>query len=410
MKKLVAFVVSLMLMAAFCTCALADDWTCPNCGRVNADDMNFCGNCRTEKPAQNYSVLSPMINAWVCSSCSHICPESDNFCTKCGADHHVSDPKAVLMDRPVLEEVRMQPISIQRIPCSHNHDSVTIDYTAPVDGRYRIWADDQTSDFSGKLSLYDNSNQRLKSNDFYANSPGLTCDLSAGNTYHIVMKGNNSGSPNFTLCIGEPRATVQVNTRAIICDSMDYYDQENRYLFVPQFSAEYRLDVAEIQSGQELDLKVKDELGYTVKNSSFGVSMGSGISFELEAGKPYYIIAEQRTNWGGNDLGYYKLQLSSPNPKMSVSGCNAVGDYLYFQYQKNTYEYTAPETGTYAFSLVYDAGCDYNISILDEHGYTVAKSSFSNSCHADLTGGSSYRIVVEQRSGSGDYSLFIEKE
>ena len=409
MRRLFAFLIALMLMVMTGTCALADDWTCPNCGRVNSEDMNFCGNCRTEKPTQSYSVSSAMMNAWVCSSCGHICPEADHFCTKCGADHYDTDSSAVLMDKPVLEEVYMPPISVQRFSCSHHNDSVTISYRANVEGRYLFWVEDQTSDFSGKMSLYDHNNKLLRANDLYKNNPGFAYGLSAGETYSITVIGGN-GNPNFTLCIGEAREPVHINARVIIQDSVDHYDQENTYLFVPQTIGEYRLEVAEIQSGQEIDLIVKDELGYTIKRSSFGVSRGSGISFNLESGKLYYIIAEQRTGWGGTDLGYYKLQLSSPNPIVSVSGCNAVGDYMYYQYQKNTYEYTAPETGTYVFPLSTDASCDFRVSVLDEQGYKLGNSGYSASCHAELTAGRSYQIVVEQHSGIGDYSLFIQKE
>ena len=409
MKKLFAFLIVLMLMVVTCTCAFADDWICPSCSRVNSEDMNFCGNCRTEKPKQSYSVSSAMINAWVCSNCSHICPEADNFCTKCGADHYTTDSMAVLIDRPVLEEVYMPPISVQRYSCSHNNDSTTIVFTAYVEGRYLFWVEDQTSDFSGKMLLFDNSNRQLRANDFYDNDPGFAYRLSAGETYSITVKGGN-GNPYFTLCIGEPREPVQINARTIIQDSVDYYDQENTYLFVPQTTGKYRLDVTEMQNRQEIDLTVKDELGYTIKSSSFGISMGSGISFDLEAGKLYYIIAEQRTGWNGINLGYYKLQLSSPNPIVSVSGCNAVGDYMYYQYQKNTYEYTAPETGTYAFPLTIDASCDFSVSILDEQGYQLGSSGYSTSCRADLTAGRSYQIIVEQQSGLGDYSLFIQKK
>ena len=155
MKKTFLFAVLLMLTAGLCACALADDWTCPQCGRENREDMNFCGNCRTERPAEYCPVTSAMINAWVCSACGHVCPEEDHFCTKCGADHYAADPKAVLTARPVLDEVLMPPVSVRRISCSHNNDSTTIDYTASVEGKHIFWTEDQTRDFSGRMRLYD---------------------------------------------------------------------------------------------------------------------------------------------------------------------------------------------------------------------------------------------------------------
>ena len=409
MRKLLVFLLALMLLGAFGTCALADDWICPNCGRENTDEMNFCGSCRTEKPAESYSVTSAACNAWVCSGCGHICPDTDTFCTRCGAEHNAADLPAVLMDRPVLEEIRMEPVSVKRTALTHNHESVTYPFKAGAEGNYRFWVEDQTSDFSGKMALYDGRGKILKGNDFYHSDPGLTYRLSAGEEYTIVVKGDSSGNPDFTLCVGEPREPVRVNARSVIRDSMDYQDQENAYLLVPEIAGEYRVDVAEIRSGQDIDLKVKDELGYTIKSTSFGASMGSGISFELEAGKRYYVIAGQTTGWNDQNTGPYKLQLSSPNPPVSVSGCGAVGDYMYYHGQKNTYEYTAPETGTYEFRVTADASCEYSVSIRDELGYKLAGSGYSSGCHADLAAGKNYLIVVEQSSGTGDYSLFIQK-
>ncbi len=410
MKRLFTFFIVLILTIAVITCAYADEWICPNCGRKNDGDMNFCGNCRTEKPIQSYNDLSPMGNAWVCSSCSRICPEADNYCTNCSTEHFITDPSAVLIDKPVFEEVYVQPASVQRISCSYNHGSSTINYTANLDGNYRFWVEDQSSDFSGRILLHDNSGKLLRSNDFFSNNPALTYRLSAKKTYSLSVEGDYRITPNFTLCIGEPQKPLQINARNIIQDSMDYYDQENTYLFVPQITGEYRVDVTEMQMGQEIDLKVQDELGYTIKSSSFGISMGNGISFKLDTGKPYYIIAGQRTGFNSTNLGGYKLQLSSPNPTVSITGCNAIGDSLYYQHQKNIYEFVASETGTYVFQLITYASCEYSVSLLDELGYTINSSGYSSDCHADLVAGKSYQIIVEQHSGIGGYSLFIKMQ
>ena len=62
------------------------------------------------------------------------------------------------------------------------------------------------------------------------------------------------------------------------------------------------------------------------------------------------------------------------------------------------------------FSLTTDASCNFSISVLDEYGYTLGKSGYTTNCRAEFMAGKSYQIIVEQRSGMGDYSLFIQKE
>ena len=406
--KMMRLLLIAALMAALAGCALADGWTCPGCGRINSNDMNFCGNCRTEKPKTVYTGSSDMINAWVCSSCGRVCPAQDNFCTKCGADRHDSDAKAILIDKPVYQEVRMPSVEVRRIPCTLSGESVAVGYTALAGGVHRFWVENQSSDLSAKMLLYDKDNRQIRANDFYGNDPGFSYRLSKGEAYSIVIKG--SSGQGFTLCIGEPRDPVRVNARSCIMDSMDYYDQTNTYLFVPDADGEYRVDIEEIHQGQEITIGIQDQLGYTLAGASYGMTMGSGIAAELEAGKQYEIAVAQRTVWGGVDLGQYRLRLNSPNPPVSVNGCDAVGDHLCYQGQRNVYEYTAPETGSYTLRLgATDAGCDFGISVFDGYGYNVARSSYSAGCSVDLTAGKRYQIVVEQRSGAGSYTLFIQK-
>ncbi len=386
------------------------DWTCPTCGRINNDDMNFCGNCRTEKPKMVYSIDSNTSNAWVCSNCSHICPEEDNFCTKCGTDHNNNDLKAVMVDKPKIEALQMSPCFIERIPYSFTKEGIAVYYTANTDGMHYFWLEDKPSDLYAKIVLYDRNNEQLRGNEIYSNDPGIKYRLTAGENYRIVLKNGYDRNSTFTLCIGAPRNPEQVNVRCIIQDSMDYYYQENTYIFAPEIAGKYRLDVTEMQNGQEIDITIQDELGYTVKSSNMGMSMGNGLSFEAEGNKLYYIIAKQRTSLRGKNLGSYKIQLSSPNPILPINGCNAIGDYLYYQGQINTYEFVAPETGNYSLFFAFtDATCNPQITVVDEYGYKMKNNGKSSYYITDLTAGNNYRIMVEQLSGMGNYSLFIQK-
>ena len=48
MRRFISFFLTAVILLT-CTVALADDWTCPNCGRLNSGDL--CPDCGTAKPA-----------------------------------------------------------------------------------------------------------------------------------------------------------------------------------------------------------------------------------------------------------------------------------------------------------------------------------------------------------------------
>ncbi len=68
MKRTVAAIILLVLLVSACS-AIAEDWTCPKCGRINTG--NFCPDCGTEKPA------------WTCLNCGR--ENFSAFCENCGA-------------------------------------------------------------------------------------------------------------------------------------------------------------------------------------------------------------------------------------------------------------------------------------------------------------------------------------
>lgn len=51
----------------------AAGWTCPNCGAVQPEEVRFCGNCGSPKPAPR-----------LCPGCGKVCQPNEVFCADCG--------------------------------------------------------------------------------------------------------------------------------------------------------------------------------------------------------------------------------------------------------------------------------------------------------------------------------------
>lgn len=75
MKRIISLVLVLLLAFSACS-AMAEEWTCPGCGKVNQE--NFCTDCGTKRPG-----------AWTCPGCGR--ENYTAFCGNCGTAKPDSD-------------------------------------------------------------------------------------------------------------------------------------------------------------------------------------------------------------------------------------------------------------------------------------------------------------------------------
>ena len=391
------------------SCALADGgWTCPNCGRENSEEANFCGNCRTPRPHETLALDNLDANAWICSSCGRIVSSEDVFCINCAADHLASDASAVLVTEPATEDIWITPVTIQEYPASVSAGTLTLAFEAPVSGQYHCWISGQTADMEFRTAVLDGSGNSLYRESFFHNYSTATFECGERERFTVEVQ-NNGRDGTYCLCVGIPNAPTFLGGAGLIHDSMLFEDQVSLYRFTPDISGRFALVYTEGPNGLSIKPRILDSAGYNIVSSSFGMNRGSYLSADLEAGETYTIEVRQHS-----ELGEFTLTLGRPQPIPDISGCGGVGDTVRFPGQQNSYTFTAAETGRYRFTLSQTkSGNEFSTRVRDAEGYTVNSSSYMREgswFEADLTIGRQYTLTVEQRDGYGSYSILINKE
>lgn len=166
-KKLPVLLVVLILLCSISVSALAEEWTCPDCGAVNTG--NFCSNCGLKKPAAG---------AWTCKNCGTV--NTGNFCTNCGE----KVPASTAPSAGAISNIRFKALD--------NGDvQVTWDDAAKA-GSYTVT---YTTD--------DWPNYSVEMDDTYSNRTAVLQYLIPGVTYHVTVSGGaSSATADYTVPLG----------------------------------------------------------------------------------------------------------------------------------------------------------------------------------------------------------------
>lgn len=291
------------------------------------------------------------------------------------------------------------------INSSDQTDTYSLD--VPVTGYYRFDVSDMISGFSVKLQIYDSAGAKIGGGSGYSNGSGITCELVQGNTYTVkVISYSNTGS--YTLTIGQQKETIDISTKEIVYDSIEYRDQENEYTFMPYTDGTYRFDFSDVVNGFTVKCYVYDSLGYKVVGGS-GYGNGSGVTVDLSSDEVYTIKVIQY-----NNRGTYVLTLGKPQVPQDITGENSVYGEITYRDQKNIYIYTPSSTGEYVLTFRnMSSGFSVKAYVYDALGYKVVGGSGygnDNKITAELNESETYTIHIIQYNNSGSYNLNISRE
>lgn len=173
-------------------------------------------------------------------------------------------------------------------------------YTANVSGIHRFQISQINSGIRVSIYVYDAAGYRLNYNTSIGQGSGVTVTLDKGETYSIVIK-QATGYNSYTMSIGSPKEIANISGYDVVNDSIQFYDQENIYTYIPAVNGTYKLSLGNVVSGVKISVYIYDDADYRI-NYATGMSNTSSLSASLEANRTYVIKAKYSSNYGSYSL------------------------------------------------------------------------------------------------------------
>ena len=288
------------------------------------------------------------------------------------------------------------------ISTEEQEDSYT--FTPTIDGVYRFEFSDIPNNIHHSMYLFNSEYEELDENTGIGNGNGITSYLKGGQSYILIIKQSwNTGS--YTLNVGCQKPTEIISGLTQISDSIQFTDQENNYLFVPEIDGLYRFEFSRIPNSVHHSLYVYNA---THEELASNTSIGNdeGITINLNGSQEYYIVVKQSWNTGS-----YNLNIGKQKPTIKISNNTIISDSIQFTDQENDYEFIPQNTGLYRFEFA-------NIPNNTHHSIFIYNSSYeelanntgigneegiSIECEANKT----YYIEVRQSWHTGSYNMLV---
>lgn len=141
------------------------------------------------------------------------------------------------------------------------------------DGCYRFELAEMQNKMAVQLYMYNSLGEFVASDTYCGeNGEGITVyNLQAGEEYEIeITQLEEMGS--YSLVIGKQKERVEVTADTIINDSMEFKDQQNKYLLSVKKEGTVTIKLSNMQSKMVVGLFVYDELGYEVKADEYVIN------------------------------------------------------------------------------------------------------------------------------------------
>jgi hypothetical protein len=242
-----------------------------------------------------------------------------------------------------------------------------------------------------------------------------SADNEKENTEQVTEKNDNSLEEDTSSVIELKPTTLSVesiedNKTTIdkidiqqISDKITTEKETKTYEFTSDEAGTYRFELSNVPQNIWFRFKLYNSSMEQLKNGSG--DNGDGITAELEADSKYFIVVEQ----GGN-TGSFTLNIGSQKPTTDISSYNSISDSTQFTNQKNIYEFTSTEAGTYRFELSdVPQNIWFRFQLYNSSMEQLKNGSGDNGdgITADLEANTKYFFIVEQGGNTGSYTLNI---
>ena len=265
---------------------------------------------------------------------------------------------------------------------------------------------DSGRDTSGNEGDFGSGSTDSDSGTGAAAGDSVTCKLEAGQKYTVEIAGIE-GKGSYSLTVREQKPAADLTAYDVVCDRMEFADQQTTYLFTPEQSGMYRLDLAESSELSGMRVAFYDASGDRVAGAD--LADGEGLSVRLDAGEEYEILASEPS-----EIGEYELRLGKPSPSQDLTGQNIAVGAIHYTDQRNVYKYTAEADVCLRFTIGnLPEDSRVGLDIYDSLGYKIGGAdSIQNgeSVTVEPEAGQTCEIRVTQRSGTGEYTLTVCEE
>lgn len=181
-------------------------------------------------------------------------------------------------------------------------------FIPPVSGRYRFEITDMVSGVQVHINVLNQAGGMVENASYVSKGGGVTIDnMIVGEVYTIqIIQENSYGS--YELGIGYQKESVTLTTNKI-SDTMQYVEQRNVYLFVPQSDDGYSFIISNMVSGMKVNIEIYNEGGECVDEISYGVENEHGLDIEkMVRGETYTIYVTQYDGEGAYSLTINRLK------------------------------------------------------------------------------------------------------
>ena len=188
-----------------------------------------------------------------------------------------------------------------------------------------------------------------------------------------------------------------------ISDKISAEKETKTYEFTSSEAGTYRFELSDVPQNIWFYYKLYNSSMEQLKSGSG--DNGDGITYELDSNTKYYFEVEQ----GGN-TGSYTLSIGSQKPILDITEYTSVSDSTQFTNQKNLYEFTSTEAGTYRFELsnvpqnIWFYFKPYNSSM---EQLKSGSGDNGDGITYELDSNTQYYFEVEQGGNVGSYTLNI---
>ena len=372
----------------------------PTCTEIGWYNYRHCTVCDylynyEERPATGHSY-----SFGACGSCGDL-DTSFQIVTVPGTvnnTHTVAQSESVAYDAvDAVIDVTNGEIQDKTTVCSY-------EFTAAIDGRYRVWLEEIYNNYYIKLYVYNAYGERVANDATTYNNEGLYMDLDAG-VYTVELRYGN-GLTTFNLNIGYHKTPVDISGYDVVNDKMEFFRQVNEHTFVPEVTGLYYFYLSEMHGNAEMSLRIRNRLNEEVAYNGY-IGNGEGISATLNAGETYTLFVGNYHN----NITPYVLHIGKQTPTVVIDGYNHIQDHMEFKQQTNIYEFVATGIDCRIDAVDMLAGMEVDIYLYNHLGerckYETYCANGEGFNYSGLVPGQKYTVKVIYRNGAGSYTLRV---